>query len=128
MKLWRVVSCYWIVGLLVGCHFFPDNATYRRVDACKQACTTQNERCERLCRDNCRRCDINSRKVTLQRYRGYVHEQAVSGQIIGRELQSYHDPLQCRKITCTCLAENAICMQHCTGGIQKKLQAAPVCC
>lgn len=128
MKLWRVISCLWVVGLLMGCTFFPDNATYRRLDACKQACKAQYIKCDSLCRDNCPGCGVKSRQTTLKRYRQYIHERTVSGQIVGRELQSYRDPLQCRKITCACLAENAICMQHCTGDIHKKLQAAPICC
>lgn len=44
-----------------------------------------------------------------------------------RELNSYRDPLQCRKVTCDCLSDFAICKKGCTGVIPTKLQAVPYC-
>jgi hypothetical protein len=44
-----------------------------------------------------------------------------------RGLKSYHDPLQCRKVTCNCPSDFITCNQGCTGVIQKKLRSVPYC-
>jgi hypothetical protein len=34
---------------------------------------------------------------------------------VSRDLNSYRDPLQCRKVTCDCLADNNVCKASCRG-------------
>jgi hypothetical protein len=42
-------------------------------------------------------------------------------------LNSYRDPLQCRKVTCNCHADYQVCIQSCSGVIHKQLRVASAC-
>jgi len=94
---------------------------------CKAGCDHRAAACQKVCRNNCAQCRAYTHQTAAGNYRHYVHEQSVKGNLIARELQSYRDPLQCRKITCSCSADHQVCMQSCGGVIHKHLQVAPVC-
>ncbi len=97
------------------------------INQCKMVCTQRAQECAGLCVDSCRNCSTASCRATALRYSKYIHEQRIEGAIIARELNSYRDPLQCRKITCNCAADFNTCTQNCTGIIQKRLQSVPYC-
>jgi hypothetical protein len=42
-------------------------------------------------------------------------------------LPSYKDPLQCRKVTCSCVQDYHTCLAACRGTIHTALRVAPVC-
>lgn len=94
---------------------------------CKMTCVQRYQECASLCVDNCPTCCNASSNSTALKYTKYLHEQRIEGAIIARELNSYRDPLQCRKTTCNCTADFNICNQGCTGIIQKRLRAVPYC-
>lgn len=96
--------------------------------ACVKTCEKRWQACHAVCRKNCQACVDSSNASTVCQYRRYMHEQYVQGNIVTRDLQSYRDPLQCRKTTCHCLADYQDCSQMCTGNIYKRLQIAPACC
>lgn len=94
---------------------------------CKQVCFQHLKTCSATCTDNCPACSAKSTYHSASNYSKYVHEQRIEGVFITRELNSYRDPLQCRKITCNCAADFNTCNQGCTGIIQKRLRAVPYC-
>lgn len=70
------------------------------------------------------RKSINS---AMKSYGRYVHEQEVQGGMVIQELKSYRDPLQCRKVSCNCMADYNVCVQGMSGIIHKRLQVNPAC-
>lgn len=94
---------------------------------CAASCEQRSDQCNASCRNNCQQCQAFSKQTTMEHYRHYVHEQNVKGRSIARDLNSYRDPLQCRKITCNCRADYRVCIQSCGGVVKKQLQAAPYC-
>ncbi|CAM2910519.1 hypothetical protein [Legionella worsleiensis] len=90
-------------------------------------CEQRLEACKRQCFDNCPKCTLAGLKDAQKDYLEYVHDQRVQGGYVSRGLNSYRDPLQCRKVTCNCTADFLTCKQGCAGVIQKRLQAAPYC-
>ena len=95
--------------------------------SCKMSCDKQAQACVATCRNSCDRCEAFREVSSSAYYKHYVHEQVVQGGTIARELNSYRDPLQCRKTTCDCLADFNVCLQLCRGVIQKQLRKAPKC-
>ena len=96
--------------------------------ACKIACQQRLSMCTQVCHNNCRACSVNSSCTSAKHYKKYINGQCVQGKGIARDLDSYRDPLQCRKTTCECPADYNVCIQSCAGVIQKRLQVAPICC
>ena len=94
---------------------------------CKNRCMQQFETCKNICVDNCHTCSVKANQSSASSYAKYVGEEEIEGGIIARQLKSYRDPLQCRKISCNCYADFNTCTQSCTGVIQKRLQAVPNC-
>ena len=96
--------------------------------SCIASCQTRLATCGKLCKNNCPRCKANSRCHTKKHYCKYVHEERVKGGFVARELNSYRDPLKCRKVSCNCQADYSACYQSCGGVIRKQLKVAPTCC
>lgn len=113
---------------LISCAKSPGiTQTKAEFSICKASCDKKVNKCNRLCRNNCEQCRSKVFSSTVKSYRMYVHEQRVQGFRVARELNSYRDPLQCRKITCSCPADYQVCMQSCGGVIYKQLRVASVC-
>lgn len=113
---------------LASCTYLSQSAEHRRVlAACKISCEQKAKECSRVCTNNCPQCSAASWRSTVNYYRRYTNEQTVKGGIIAHELKSYRDPLQCRKITCDCVADYQQCRESCGGVIQKRIQAPPIC-
>lgn len=120
--------CCIIICLLSGCAT-QQNAAIKSstLKQCNVVCTQRLHQCSNQCVNNCRTCSATSSHSTALSYTKYVHERQIEGTIVARELNSYRDPLQCRKITCNCSADFNMCTQNCTGIIQKKLSAVSFC-
>lgn len=95
---------------------------------CVSQCEEQWNKCQKICKDSCQKCRQNAAWTSTKAHARFVHEQAVQGGIIFRELPSYRDPLQCYKKTCSCKAEFAVCKQACEGLIKKYVMPEPRCC
>ncbi|TAL65145.1 MAG: acyltransferase [Legionella sp.] len=117
----RLLICFMALSLS-GC-----NTLSISNKPCAQMCVQKLNHCKSSCVNNCPACSSASRYKTATNYSKYVHQQRIQGQIIARELNSYRDPLQCRKTTCNCSADFSTCIQACTGVIKKRLQAVPYC-
>lgn len=134
---YRLFCCFFVL-LLTACinqaphpqhsAAFAKGQSISPIAACKKSCQIRMYSCLNSCKDNCKNCQLRSKVSTGKNYARYVHEQCVKGGVIARELNSYRDPLQCRKVTCNCSADFDTCIQSCTGVIQKRLMAAPKCC
>ena len=94
---------------------------------CEQACEIQARQCQKICLDSCQRCTRGADTRAAKHYALYQHQQIVQGETIALELQSYRDPLQCRKTTCNCGADYSVCRQACGGKIHKRLQVVRAC-
>lgn len=123
----RLFCCVVLLALL-GCQGMGQNVLKQRDGAqCNVTCTQHFQHCKKNCIDNCPTCSAVSQINTTRAYDRYVHERRVEGKKVMRELNSYRDPLQCRKVTCDCLSDLTICNQSCAGVIPKKLQTVPNC-
>lgn len=126
-SLLRVLCCVVLLGLS-GC-IIPKKIIVNRqaFTQCKMICVQHLESCKQHCTNNCPRCSSASTYTSTTNYFKYVHEQQVEGGYITRGLNSYRDPLQCRKVSCNCASDFNTCIQGCTGVIQKRLQSVPYC-
>jgi len=118
----RLIACM-VVFLLSSC------ATVNTTTSgeCKQMCIQKLNSCKSICTNNCPNCSASSAYSSTINHAKYVHEQRIVGGYVARELNSYRDPLQCRKVTCNCSADYSACNQKCTGVIRKSLEAVPYC-
>lgn len=114
--------------LLASCSNQPMTLNNKsEVKQCKMRCMQKFSVCKTQCTDNCRHCRAQSHAEMCKSYANYVREKQIKGEMLDRELKSYRDPLQCRKVTCNCVADLDTCMQGCTGVIQKRLMPLPYC-
>ncbi len=90
---------------------------------CKVVCEHRAIACNKICRNSPSQCAAFRKQSVSEAYLYYRHEQYVKGGEIIRDLNSYRDPLQCRKTTCNCRADYRICVQACTGAISKQLRS-----
>lgn len=114
-----------ILILLVSC---AQHQTTPDQIICEQECAKRFESCCALCVNNCKNCSMCTTQSAAKSYNKYKKRQCIQGEMMARELQSYRDPLQCRKTTCACHADYRVCMQSCAGVIHKRLQVPPTCC
>lgn len=96
--------------------------------ACIQQCQIKKTACQNACSTSCKQCEADVNASMIKRYKTYVHEQCVQGERVALQLQSFRDPLQCRKTSCDCLADFRVCVGACRGNIRKSLQVTPFCC
>ncbi len=119
-----------VVILCSGCSLSPNEDAKRAQAerACVEQCRIEKDSCYRRCTDSCTRCERQENAAMKKRYKTYVHEQCVQGERVALQLQSFRDPLQCRKISCDCPADYRVCVSTCRGTIRKYLQVTPFCC
>ena len=110
--------------LLPGCVSHKDK---HEAAQCKYTCQQKLNSCQKVCQNNTIHCITLANDHALKSYHSYKKQQCVQGKPVVRELQSYRDPLQCRKTTCDCNTDYRVCTQACTGLIHKRLQVAPTC-
>ncbi|MDX1837147.1 acyltransferase [Legionella taurinensis] len=124
----RVVLTILALALLAACShpiITPQGKPQQK--ACTLSCEQKARACNKVCRNNCAQCTAYNFQTAAKNFNHYFHESAVNGQIIKRDLNSYFDPLQCRKTTCNCRGDYVACVQSCGGVVKKRLQAAAVC-
>ncbi|MCA0403047.1 MAG: acyltransferase [Proteobacteria bacterium] len=100
---------------------------YKTRAECKLACAKQAQFCLKECKNNCSNCLCNRSAKTAKSYNRYSNEQKIKGDVCVLELNSFSDPLQCRKMTCSCSADYSVCMQACGGLIHKSLANTELC-
>lgn len=123
----RLLCCIFLLNLSGCVNQQKILATRNSVNQCQAICTQRFDACKMQCTNTCSRCSAASTHSSTVNYINYVHEKQIEGGIISRGLKSYRDPLQCRKVTCNCLADFMACDQGCTGVIQKRLQTVSYC-
>ena len=117
-----------IICILVSCVFSSKFTQHKlAVNKCKSFCIRDSNICHKTCQDNCVACNHQAHMAARDWYQHFVKEQTVQGGMITRNINSYKDPLQCRKITCNCDVDYLICTQKCSGLIHKELQNQNLC-
>lgn len=123
------IAVYYCLLMLTSCLQPINTLPEKKATAlCEHTCGIRFAACNKQCVNNCRRCAANVNYSAARKYRRYVHEHCVKGENVALELNSYRDPLQCRKLTCDCRADYLICMQSCGGVIYKQLRVPRPCC
>lgn len=126
MNFFIRLVCFLALLGLVACA--PKNSLRgQELAQCQMTCMKHFEFCKQNCVDNCPTCSWKSTQSSKINFSKYVNEQKIEGKRVMRELNSYRDPLQCRKVTCNCMADLMACKQSCFGVIRKRLQAVPNC-
>lgn len=103
--------------LLESCLHRPVSITNT---SCASACAIRMAECTKTCRNNCPLCSVQANEKAAKKYKKYQCEQIIKGKIIALQLNSFRDPLQCRKITCDCPADYEVCMKSCGGRVLKR--------
>lgn len=98
--------------LIAGCHSMY-GISQQELKKCTLQCQEKSHRCEQTCQHNCIRCISKSNTTTGNSYDRYMNEQKIQGKIVIRQLNSYRDPLQCRKLTCNCSSDYKVCSKLC---------------
>lgn len=80
---------------------------------CQERCNFVYNDCKNQCMDNCRSCCLKSMHSSALHYSRYLHEMKVQRTAVYRELNSYRDPLQCSKVTCSCSDDLKNCLSSC---------------
>jgi hypothetical protein len=128
MNFFLRLFCWSIVLGISGCQGVHQHVLKIQSEAqCKTNCLARFDWCVHHCVDNCPACSAASTERSVNYFAKYVHERQVEAKKVMRELNSFRDPLQCRKVTCDCLSDLAICKMGCTGVIKKRLQTVPHC-
>ena len=96
--------------------------------ACINQCGIEKSKCLEHCQYSCKHCEKYESTKMAARYKKYIHEQNIQGKRVALQLQSFRDPLQCRKASCDCQADYRVCVGQCRGKIRKQLQVKPFCC
>lgn len=124
----RVICCIVLIALS-GCasHQKVSVINPKSVEQCMMTCMQHHDYCKQNCVNNCPNCSAAASETAAVNLFKYVHEKQVEGGYITRGLNSYRDPLQCRKVSCNCVADLFTCKQGCTGVIQKRLRSVPLC-
>lgn len=99
----------------------------RKYKACHLDCLAKKDHCKAICRNNCAECTGLKDLQAAKRFKDYKHQKTVQKKLVDLELQSFKDPLQCRKVTCSCQDDFSVCVQACKGNIKKNLKAKAVC-
>lgn len=123
----RIVFCCSFLFLVSCTHQTPDPKLIGSIVSCTASCDRVFHECRKVCRNNCLQCDSAAAQTTAKNYNRYVCEQQVKGKIVALQLNSFRDPLQCRKTTCSCSTDHQVCIQSCGGVIKKSLKYAPLC-
>lgn len=92
---------------------------------CTLSCIQRYESCSERCKDSCAYCSAQSTYSSLNKEAKYTKQQRIQGLAVNRELNSYRDPLQCLKVSCSCVSDLNACTQACTGLTRKELIAKP---
>jgi len=126
---WKILTGFLLICLL-GCSLHPHEGAKKAQTerACIDQCKIKQATCSRTCSDSCKQCEREERTAMIKRYKKYIHEQCVQGKRAALQLQSFRDPLQCRKTSCDCPADYRVCVGECRGKIRKYLQITPFCC
>ncbi|MDP3706405.1 MAG: acyltransferase [Legionellaceae bacterium] len=118
----RLFACF-MVTLLISCSTYQQMIHHAStLKACRLMCSDRLQQCAHTCQNNERNCTALANAEAAVHFNQYKHQRCVQGEIVALELQSYRDPLQCRKITCACRADYGVCTQSCKGKIHKRLQ------
>lgn len=123
----RIVFFLSLLALASCVHYNTTSHTPKEIALCKASCLERANVCSQSCNNNCEQCRAKEYRATVNNYMDWKQGQLIQGKAVSRELNSFRDPLQCRKTTCNCPADYTICMQSCGGIIHKQLQVAPLC-
>lgn len=120
---------FFLLFFALGSCMHNNATTHTRADmpACQASCLEQASKCSQRCNNNCQQCSAQESRSTVNDYIDWKQGQLVQGKVVSRELNSFRDPLQCRKTTCNCSADYNVCIQSCGGVIRKQLYVAPLC-
>jgi hypothetical protein len=123
-------GCCWLALLFLSAcssshHQYVESQERR---SCIAHCEVLMKQCQGHCQDHCKQCEAEAVGQTQKDYKRYLKERCVQGKSFIRRLQSYHDPLECRKTTCDCPADFRVCVESCRGSIHKQIQVEKSCC
>lgn len=127
MRLVLICSVFCLLSCSIQQPIRFSSQSRQQFTLCKASCDQRRVVCSKACRNNCTQCATAANNRRTVQYNHYVHEKVVEGKNIALQLNSFRDPLQCRKVTCNCAADYQICLQSCGGVIQKSLKYAPLC-
>lgn len=126
-NLFQVIICALLI-LTSGCSYYQHYVEKeQRLKSCHLNCLTKSRSCARICKNNCQECTGLVKLQAARMFKDYKKRRIVQKKVVAVELQSFQDPLKCRKVTCSCQDDYRICAQACKGKIYKHLKAKAVC-
>ena len=128
MNILLRISIGLVMVFLISCSSYKNHIVYEKeLKTCKMQCSAVLAQCNQICVNNCTNCTRIANENALQRFNVYKNKQIVEGKKLVLELNSFKDPLQCRKITCSCKDDFQVCVQSCQGRIHKNLKVVAAC-
>lgn len=125
--LFRLFACILLLSCISCSTYQSIREHAAEIKSCKLSCIERLKTCANTCRNNCNNCTSLDNAAAAVHFNQYKRQQILQGQIVALELQSYKDPLQCRKTTCNCREDYGVCIQSCNGQIRKRLQVVAPC-
>jgi len=110
--------------LLSSCSNYSDYLEKeRQLKSCHIKCNMKLDICNKQCKNNALECAVKANIEASKNFKRYKKREFIQGKVLIEELQSFKDPLQCRKVTCSCQEDFRVCNQSCRGKIYKHLKA-----
>ena len=81
---------------------------------CIMRCHSRHHECKRSCTNTAPKCHRKAYTKTKVAFERYVDQQEIAGKPVNRDFNSFNDPLQCKKITCDCADDYALCRRVCS--------------
>ena len=128
IKWIRSLAVSSVVLLLLSCMNQAMTIKHVQSSSCKMQCLKQRHTCQQICHNDCYTCFKEVQKTVKRSYDQYIREVKTQGGVIARDLNSFKDPLQCRKTSCDCSADFEVCAQSCKGLIHKNMRVPSACC
>lgn len=128
MKIFlQLIICLLLISTSSCSYYTQYVKKEQQLKSCHLTCLAQKDYCNKTCKNNCQECTGLAKLQASQRFKDYKKRLTVQKKVVALELQSFQDPLQCRKVTCSCQDDYRVCAQACKGKIYKNLKAKAVC-
>lgn len=128
MRIYLRLILIFLFILVSSCGYYNQYVNKeRQLKDCSLQCNAKINKCKKQCRNNIQECNALANMQAALRFKEYQKRQVIQGIIVNEELQSFKDPLQCRKVTCSCQEDFRVCKQSCRGKIYKYLKASADC-
>jgi hypothetical protein len=126
IKQTNILLIFTLLFFLQSCHHLPWIEASDTKN-CLQQCHNELLSCKEMCLTDCNHCCRYTQMQGRSFYQRYLKRKRIEGKPAFSSLQSFYDPLQCNKNSCSCHTDLLLCEQSCHGKIHKRLKTYKFC-